>query len=130
MRESPPLTAGEFASASRQRRVRRRARHECCVESGRGATAQVLDSTFAMFQLDSAGEISWRAFERYYAKHPQQAQLLVHRLGFNINRLTAAMWLRLPDVWMAPERGSSVAGPAVELQRGYMPGDEPTRRQR
>uniref|UniRef100_A0A7S0ILG9 EF-hand domain-containing protein n=1 Tax=Calcidiscus leptoporus TaxID=127549 RepID=A0A7S0ILG9_9EUKA len=84
---------------------------------------QVLDHTFGTFELDSAGEISWRAFERYYSKRPQQAWLLVAPLRFNINRLTASTWMGLPDAWMVPDRSAGKApAPAVVLERGHTPG--------
>lgn len=87
---------------------------------------QVLDATFALFQLDLVGEISWGAFERYYHKHPEQAQVLIQPLGFNINRLTASIWLGLPEQWLLPERTHAPpSAPVVVLERGYTPPSMP-----
>mmetsp|Transcript_16545 Transcript_16545/g.27508 ORF Transcript_16545/g.27508 Transcript_16545/m.27508 type:complete len:282 (+) Transcript_16545:147-992(+) len=66
---------------------------------------QVIGHTFAEMDADADGEISWQDFSSYFKSHPSSLHSMLRMVEFNVNRVTAELWLSMDEGWLQPRGG-------------------------
>lgn len=74
---------------------------------------QVISHTFIEMDVDVDGAINWQDFSAYFNRRPAALHKMLQSLEFNVNLVTAELWLAMGEGWLKPRGGP--ASPAVTI---------------